>query len=123
MRRKGYDERTWFTFSYSPVRDDDGTVAGMFCACTETTAQVLAEERRVRESERQQLLFKQAPGFITILKQPEHVFEFVNDSYFRFFGDRQYDLALVHRLPWRAGYAAKLICPASHFCSKAIGLV
>ena len=33
------------------------------------------------------------------------------------------DLALVQRLPWRAVYAAKLICPASHFCSKAIGLV
>ena len=35
----------------------------------------------------------------------------------------QTDLALVQRLPWRAVYAAKLICPASHFCSKAIGLV
>ena len=35
----------------------------------------------------------------------------------------RYDLALVQRLPWRAAYAAKLICPASHFCSKAIGLV
>jgi transposase InsO family protein len=33
------------------------------------------------------------------------------------------DLALVQRLPWRGDYAAKLICPASHFCSKAIGLV
>ena len=33
------------------------------------------------------------------------------------------DLALVERLPWRSAYAAKLICPASHFCSKAVGLV
>ena len=33
MNRKGYDEQTWFTFSYSPVRDESGTVAGMFCAC------------------------------------------------------------------------------------------
>ena len=33
------------------------------------------------------------------------------------------DLALVQRLPWRGDYAAKLICPASHFCSKAMGLV
>ena len=30
MNRKGYDEQTWFTFSYSPVRDESGTVAGMF---------------------------------------------------------------------------------------------
>ncbi|MER2266820.1 ATP-binding protein [Methylobacterium oxalidis] len=43
MNRRGHDELTWFTFSYSPVRDEDGTVAGMFCACTETTGRVQAE--------------------------------------------------------------------------------
>jgi PAS domain S-box-containing protein len=48
MRRRGYDEQTWFTFSYSPVRDESGQVAGMFCACTETTQKVLAE-RALRE--------------------------------------------------------------------------
>jgi PAS domain-containing protein len=37
MNRKGYDEQTWFTFSYSPVRDETGAVAGMFCAVSETT--------------------------------------------------------------------------------------
>ena len=60
MNRKGFDEQTWFTFSYSPVRDENGRVAGMFCACTETTQKVLAErglrelnetlERRVTEA-------------------------------------------------------------------------
>jgi signal transduction histidine kinase len=59
MNRKGYDEKTWFTFSYSPVRDESGIVAGMFCAVSETTPKVLAEaalrelndtlERRVME--------------------------------------------------------------------------
>ena len=51
MNRKGYDEQTWFTFSYSPVRDETGQVAGMFCACTETTEKVLAE-RELREADR-----------------------------------------------------------------------
>ena len=51
MNRKGYSEQTWFTFSYSPVRDESGKVAGMFCACTETTDRVLAQ-RDSRESER-----------------------------------------------------------------------
>jgi PAS domain S-box-containing protein len=50
MNRKGYDEETWFTFSYSPVRDESGTVAGMFCAVSETTQKVLAE-RALRQSE------------------------------------------------------------------------
>ena len=48
MNRKGFDEQTWFTFSYSPVRDESGQVAGMFCAVSETTARVLAE-RALRE--------------------------------------------------------------------------
>jgi len=48
MNRKGYDEQTWFTFSYSSVRDDSGEIAGMFCAVWETTHKVLAE-RRLRE--------------------------------------------------------------------------
>lgn len=51
MNRKGFDEETWFTFSYSPVRDEHGTVAGMFCAVAETTKTVLAE-RALRDSER-----------------------------------------------------------------------
>lgn len=50
MRRHGYAEQTWFTFSYSPVHDDSGAIAGMFCACTETTPRIRAEQA-VRESE------------------------------------------------------------------------
>lgn len=50
MNRKGYDEQTWFTFSYSPVRDESGKVAGMFCACTETTGKVVTGQA-LRESE------------------------------------------------------------------------
>jgi signal transduction histidine kinase/CheY-like chemotaxis protein len=65
MNRKGYDEQTWFTFSYSPVRDESGQVAGMFCACTETTQKVLALqdlrilnetlERRINEALAEQM--------------------------------------------------------------------
>ncbi|URD36085.1 PAS domain S-box protein [Methylobacterium tardum] len=59
MNRHGHDELTWFTFSYSPVRNEDGTVAGMFCACTETTGRLRAEER-LRESEQQLRLATEA---------------------------------------------------------------
>ncbi|WP_237219611.1 PAS domain-containing protein [Sphingomonas arenae] len=90
MNRKGFDEPTWFTFSYSPVRDESGKVAGMFCACTETTQAVLAERRKAEERERLARMFEQAPGFITILTGPEHVFEFANATYRRLFGDRNY---------------------------------
>jgi PAS domain S-box-containing protein len=42
------------------------------------------------DAARQQRLFEQAPGFITILNGPEHVFEFANMTYRRLFGDRDY---------------------------------
>ena len=52
MQRYGYPEDTWFSFSYTPALDDDGEVAGLFCACVETTEKVLGE-RALRESEAQ----------------------------------------------------------------------
>ncbi len=51
IERHGYPEETHFNFSYTPIRDTEtDTVAGFFCPCAETTAQVIAE-RRLRESE------------------------------------------------------------------------
>ncbi|GAA4867970.1 hybrid sensor histidine kinase/response regulator [Luteimonas vadosa] len=50
MHRHGYPEQTHFSFFYSPVRGGGGAVDGVFCACTEITAQVLAEQR-LAESE------------------------------------------------------------------------
>ena len=46
MLRKGYLEQTWFTFSYSPVQDDAGNIAGMYCTCVETTSRVLGRKRQ-----------------------------------------------------------------------------
>ncbi|WP_310540571.1 PAS domain-containing protein [Phenylobacterium sp.] len=90
MRRRGFDEDTWFTFSYSPVRDESGAVAGMFCACHETTDRILAQRREAAETDRQRRMFEQAPGFICTLQAPEHVFNFVNNAYERLFGPRNY---------------------------------
>lgn len=88
MRRHGYDEETWFTFSLSPVRDEAGAVAGFFCACTETTGMVLAERHQRAEQERLQSLFSQAPGFIAIMRGPDHVFEIANQAYVQLTGFR-----------------------------------
>ena len=88
MNRKGYLEKTWFTFSYSPVRDEAGVVNGMFCACTDTTEQVLAERQLAAQHQRMRQMFQQAPGIIAVLREPEHVFEFANDSYLELIGGR-----------------------------------
>jgi signal transduction histidine kinase/CheY-like chemotaxis protein len=89
MNRHGYDEPTWFTFSYSPVRDEHGVIQGMHCACVEVTDQVLAEKYRNEENERFRALFAQAPGIMAVLRGPEHVFELTNQSYLQLIGHRQ----------------------------------
>ena len=88
VTRKGYEEPTWFTFSYSPLRGDAGDVEGMFCTCVETTDTVLAERRRVDEAERLRGLFDRAPGFMAVLRGPDHVFEMMNASYLQLVGHR-----------------------------------
>ena len=44
LDRNGYLEETFFTFSFSPIRDETG-VAGLFHPVTETTGRMLSERR------------------------------------------------------------------------------
>ncbi len=88
MVRNGYLEQTYFTFSYSGVRGDSGAIEGMFCVCQETTAAVVAERQRVDETDRLRQLFQQAPGFMAMLRGPDHVFEMTNTAYQRVAGFR-----------------------------------
>src|SRR5919112_499103 len=45
LERSGYLEETYHTFSYSPLADDAGTIAGILCGVSEDTQQVLANRR------------------------------------------------------------------------------
>jgi signal transduction histidine kinase len=45
MDRYGYVEETYFTFSYSPIRDESGGVGGQLITCAETTERVVGERR------------------------------------------------------------------------------
>lgn len=45
MERNGYLEEAYFTFSFSPVRDESGGIGGVFCAGTETTDRIIGERR------------------------------------------------------------------------------
>jgi hypothetical protein len=45
MERNGYQEEAYFTWSYSPILLDDGTVGGVFDTATETTDHVISRRR------------------------------------------------------------------------------
>jgi PAS domain S-box-containing protein len=43
LMRRGYPEATWFSFSYSPIRDETGGIGGILCTVHETTQRVHVE--------------------------------------------------------------------------------
>ncbi len=45
MERNGYPEETYYTFSYSPVLDDDSSVGGILCANTDETRRIIDERQ------------------------------------------------------------------------------
>ncbi|WP_224087452.1 ATP-binding protein [Nostoc sp. MS1] len=45
MERNGYPEETYYTFSYSPVPNDDGSTGGIICANTEETPRIIGERQ------------------------------------------------------------------------------
>ena len=85
--RDGQLEDVHWTYSYCPIDDPKAPnqVGGVLVIATETTQTVLAERRKAAEAEHQRALFEQAPGFITIMRGPEHVVEFVNREHRRLF--------------------------------------
>ena len=96
MERNGFTEETWFTWSYSPVYREDGRIGGLFCACTEETARVLAERERDQLIQDAQTTaatlqgwFDNAPGFVALLRGTDHVFELVNQAYYELVGHRE----------------------------------
>jgi signal transduction histidine kinase len=90
MERDGVPHETYWNYSFTALLADDGTVVGVLNQGNETTDRVLADRRRAAEIERQRRQFQQAPGFIAILDGPDHRYEFVNATYSRLFGDRDY---------------------------------
>ena len=90
LERFGKLEEAHFDFSYTPARDEDGGVVGLFGVCVETTERVTGEKRRLAVAERQRRQFEQAPGFIIIMRGPDHVVDFVNDVHRATFGSHDW---------------------------------
>jgi signal transduction histidine kinase len=95
IERNGRLEDVWWTYSYSPVRDDDGSIGGTLVVCQETTQRVLSEQKmksllaelsvaRSRLAD----VFRLAPSFLAVITGPDLVFELVNDAYYQLVGHR-----------------------------------
>ena len=102
IERNGRIEEVYWTYGYSPVYDDDGTIGGTLVVCTETTQRVqsavekerlIAAERRARsdaDAAREALarVFAQAPVAIAVLEGRELRYTVANPKYRQLIGDR-----------------------------------
>ena len=89
--RNGRREEVYWTYSYSPIDEPEAKygVGGVLVLCSETTRHVIAERENQLERQRLEQMFQQAPGFMAMLRGPQHVFEMVNPAYMQLIGERE----------------------------------
>ena len=108
MARRGVEEETWWSFSYSPAYDENHEVAGLFCVVTETTQRVLTE-RALRAREAELLLVTDALPVLIAFIDRDLVYRFANRAYEDWFGVTPEQVVGRHirEMVDDAGYAAR----------------
>jgi PAS domain S-box-containing protein len=92
VERNAYPEQVWFTFSYSPLRDETGSVAGLLCTVIEVTDKVLALARHKEAEERYALSLEASGNIGTWAYELDTGATFVDERFARLF---QVDAALA----------------------------
>lgn len=64
IERHGYPETVYFDISYSPIRDENGTVCGVFCIVNETTDRVRTHRALQASEERLRAIISQSAAGI-----------------------------------------------------------
>ncbi len=93
--RDGGRDDVWWTYGYSAVYTETGSVGGVLVVCQETTQRVTAERKlaalaAAQETDRMRLaaVFEHAPAFLALLRDPDHTFVLANSAYERLIGRR-----------------------------------
>lgn len=98
--RGGSIQRASVTFSYAPVRGSNGAVAGIECICIENTEATCTLAFQTDQRARLEKLLLQAPGFLAVLRGPEHTFDLINDEFQQLIGSRNVvGKTVAHALP------------------------
>lgn len=90
--RNGKMEDVYWTFSYSPVNNDNGKTAGVLVICNETTNQVITRKNLEESEKRFRNTVKQLPLGICILKGADLVVEMTNSTYLHIIDKEEKDI-------------------------------
>ncbi|WP_160143932.1 PAS domain-containing protein [Chryseolinea soli] len=84
--RNGGLEDVYWTFSYSPVRGESGTVEGVLVVCNETTGKVLNLEQAEETGRQLKSLIAEAPISTAVFSGPQFIIELANDESLKLWG-------------------------------------
>ncbi|MBB4802824.1 PAS domain S-box-containing protein [Flavobacterium nitrogenifigens] len=90
--RNGQMEDVYWTFSYSPVNDENGKTTGVLVICNETTNQVIIRKNLEESEKRFRNTVKQLPLGICILKGADLVAEMANATYLHIIDKEEKDI-------------------------------
>lgn len=79
--RNGIIEDVYWTFSYSPIKDEGGSINGILVTCTETTDKINILKKLEESQLRLRNTLMQAPAGITILRGNKYIVELANETY------------------------------------------
>ncbi|CAN5456405.1 hypothetical protein BH10BAC3_BH10BAC3_39850 [soil metagenome] len=83
VNRYGKQELSYFNFTYSPLRDEDGTISGVIVTVNEVTESV-KRKQSVAESEKQfRNMVMQSPIPMTIFRGRDYIIEMANNTMFK----------------------------------------
>lgn len=82
-------EDVYWTFGYSPVRDESGHISGVLVICKETTEQVKAVKKIEQSEQTLRSIVLHAPVGICILRGEALIVEVVNDLYVGLVGKKK----------------------------------
>ncbi|MDF2455020.1 MAG: rcsC [Cytophagaceae bacterium] len=87
--RNGKLEDTYWTFSYSPVYEENGTVGGVLSMGTETTPEIKSRERLKKNEAQLRAILDSAPAAIALFVGRDLVIEMPNQSFIDIAGKGQ----------------------------------
>ncbi len=84
--RNGKIEDVYWTFSYSPVTDESGDIAGVLVTCTETTEKINTFKRLEESNKKYFNNIMQAPAAMCVFRGKDHVVEIANQKVLEMWG-------------------------------------
>ncbi len=99
INRHGSEEETYFTFSYSPLRNDTGSIVGLFCVVTETTDDVLSRQILQESEERFRTLIERSADAVQLVSLKGEIL-FTSDSVKHVLGYTPDELAHTGIMPF-----------------------